>query len=107
MNKTISKVVPKYNEQKRVREFNYYFYNSISKYYFQLNPFALQILHDNIRISAGGFFTVDMQLFFSVNVATLRHKVCVLKCIFQIISACATYLVVVWQFLHFTDQNCF
>jgi hypothetical protein len=102
MNKTISKVVPKYNELKTVREFNC-FYNSISKYYFQLNPFALQILHDNVRISPGGFFTVDMQLFFSVNMATLRHTDCVLKCIFQIISACATYLVVVWQFLHFTD----
>ncbi|CAH1372051.1 unnamed protein product [Tenebrio molitor] len=47
------------------------------------------MLHDHIRISAGGFFTVDMHLFFSI------------------ISACVTYLVVVWQFLHFTDQNCF
>jgi hypothetical protein len=106
MNKAVSKIIPRHKEQKAVREFNY-FYNSISKYYFQLNQFALQILHDNVRISAGGFFIVDMQLFFSVNMATLRHTDCVLKCIFQIISACATYLVVLWQFLHFTDQNCF
>jgi hypothetical protein len=66
------KIVPKYKEQKAVKEINY-FDEYTSKDYFQLNPFGLQMLHDDIRISAGGFFTVDMHLFFSVNVAKLIH----------------------------------
>jgi hypothetical protein len=106
MNKAVSKIVPKYKEQKAVKEINY-FDEFTFKYYFQLNPFGLQLLHDDIRISAGGFFTVDMHLFFSVSVAKLKHRFFNAKCTFQIISACGTYLVVVWQFLHFTDQNCF
>jgi hypothetical protein len=31
-----------------------------------LHPFALEMLHLNDKISAGGFFTVDMNLHFSV-----------------------------------------
>jgi hypothetical protein len=72
MNKAVSKIVPKYKEQKAVKGINY-FDEFTSKHYFQLNPFGLQMLHDDIRISAGGFFTVDMHLFFSVSVAKLKH----------------------------------
>jgi hypothetical protein len=73
MNNAVSIILPVYKERKAVRETDYYFYDSISKDYFQLNPFGLQMLHDDIRISAGGFFTVDMHLFFSVNIAELKH----------------------------------
>jgi hypothetical protein len=65
------------------------------------------MLHDNMIISAGGFFTVDMHLFFSVNLAILNQQICFETSIFQIIAAYGTYLVVLWQFLHLSDQNCF
>jgi hypothetical protein len=107
MNKAVSKIVPKYKEQKAVKGINY-FDEFTSKHYFQLNPFGLQMLHDDIGISAGGFFTVDMHLFFFCKCGkTKTYRFFYAKCTFQIISACGTYLVVVWQFLHFTDQNCF
>jgi hypothetical protein len=82
MNNAVSKIVPKHKEQKAVRLI-YYFDESISKDYFQLNPFGLQMLHDDIKISAGGFFTVDMHLFFSVNVAKLIHIDFVFKMCFS------------------------
>jgi hypothetical protein len=61
--------VPKYKGQKTVRRSSNFYDSFFLKYSFQ---FALQMLHDNMIISAGGFFTVDMHLFFSVNLAILK-----------------------------------
>jgi hypothetical protein len=36
-------------------------------YLFKAKTFALQMFHDNIQISAKGFFVVDLRLVFSVN----------------------------------------
>jgi hypothetical protein len=36
-------------------------------YLFKAKAFALQMFHDNIQISAKGFFVVDLRLVFSVN----------------------------------------
>jgi hypothetical protein len=36
-------------------------------YFFKAKAFALEMFHDNIQISAKGFFVVDLRLVFSVN----------------------------------------
>jgi hypothetical protein len=71
MNKIISKRITKYKEQKTLKKVNFLGISSIFSQVrlFQLNGFHLQMFHNNINISAGGFFTVDMRLFFSVCTA--------------------------------------
>jgi hypothetical protein len=68
MNKIISKRIPKYKEQKTLKKVNFICICSIFSQVrlFQLNGFNLQMFHNNINISAGGFFIVDMRLFFAV-----------------------------------------
>lgn len=36
----------------------------------QINTFSLQLLHEDVQVSAGGLFTIDMTLLFSVNIKT-------------------------------------
>jgi hypothetical protein len=68
MNKIIFKRIPKYKEQKTLKKVNFLCISSIFSQVrlFQLNGFNLQMFHNNLNISAGGFFFVDMRLFFSV-----------------------------------------
>jgi hypothetical protein len=68
MNKIISNRIPKDKEQKTLKKVNFICICSIFSQVrlFQLKGFGLEMFHNNINISAGGFFTVDMHLFFSV-----------------------------------------
>ncbi|CAH1373371.1 unnamed protein product [Tenebrio molitor] len=52
----------------------------------ELHAYGLQMFHENLQITAGGFFVVDSTLLFSM------------------ISSSSTYVVIILQFLYFERQ---
>jgi hypothetical protein len=70
MNNLMCKVLVKNKTQKatkKVKIFNMTSVVVVVICLFKVKAFALQMLHDNIQISAKGFFVVDLRLVFSVN----------------------------------------
>jgi hypothetical protein len=71
MNNLMCKVLVKNKTQKATKKVKIFNTTSVVVvvviYLFKAKALALQMFHDNIQISAKGFFVVDLRLVFSVN----------------------------------------
>lgn len=67
----ICKIIINTKENKQKKEVNNYKYSYFvfNHIMLQLNGFALQMFHETLEITAGGFFTIDFSLIFAVRLS--------------------------------------